>query len=95
MEWFSNLDSEVQDFIKMFVLSSGSLKHLAEIYGISYPTVRMRLDQIIAQIQLFEQQNSPFEARISQMVVENKLPLDIAKEIIIYHKGSMALHAEV
>ena len=35
-----------------FVLSSGSLKEMAKLYRVSYPTVRNRLDELIAQLQL-------------------------------------------
>ena len=50
-------------FVKRFILSSGSLKDLAQAYGISYPTVRLRLDRLIAKIQVVEDQQvtSPFE----------------------------------
>ena len=33
-----------------FVLSSGSLKETARRYRVSYPTVRNRLDDLIAQL---------------------------------------------
>ena len=45
--WLSELDVEDIHFIKKFVLSSGSLKEIAEIYQVSYPTVRLRLDRLI------------------------------------------------
>jgi hypothetical protein len=38
---------EHQRFIEMFVLASGNLKAIAEQAGVSYPTVRSRLDKII------------------------------------------------
>src|SRR4051812_26342024 len=38
---------EPQRFNEMFVLSSGNLKAIAEQAGVSYPTVRSRLDKII------------------------------------------------
>ena len=41
-------------FIKKFVLASGSLKEVAALYGVSYPTVRLRLDRLIQKIQLTE-----------------------------------------
>ncbi|MCL2640401.1 MAG: DUF2089 domain-containing protein [Phycisphaerales bacterium] len=33
------------------VLRSGSLKDLAEAYGVSYPTIRLRLDRVITRLQ--------------------------------------------
>jgi hypothetical protein len=46
----SKLNQEDQDFIVEFVKSSGSLKVMAENYGISYPTIRNRLDAVIEQL---------------------------------------------
>lgn len=44
------LSSEDQDFIIKLIQASGSLKEMASIYGISYPTVRNRLDSLIEKI---------------------------------------------
>ena len=41
-EWLASLDEEDVSFIKKFVLASGSLKEVAGIYGVTYPTVRLR-----------------------------------------------------
>jgi hypothetical protein len=38
------------------VLASGSLTELAQAYGISYPTVRLRLDRLIAKVKVLENQ---------------------------------------
>ena len=42
-----SLPVEHQRFIEMFVLAGGSLKALAEQTGVSYPTIRSRLDKVI------------------------------------------------
>ncbi|MDR2086843.1 MAG: DUF2089 domain-containing protein [Dysgonamonadaceae bacterium] len=39
-----------QDFILQFVKNSGSLKEMAKQLGLSYPTVRNLLDEIIRKI---------------------------------------------
>lgn len=41
-------------FVLDFVRSSGSLKEMAQKLGLSYPTVRNRLDDIISQLNKFE-----------------------------------------
>ena len=41
-EWMVNLDDEDVSFIKKFIMSSGSLKEVANQYGVTYPTVRLR-----------------------------------------------------
>ena len=50
--WLAALSEEDLHFIRRFVLASGSLKELAKQYGISYPTVRIRLDCLIEKIRL-------------------------------------------
>ena len=46
----ARLSSDDQEFVKSFVLDSGSLKDMASRYGVSYPTVRNRLDDLIARL---------------------------------------------
>ena len=38
------------EFVVAFIRSSGSLKEMARLFGQSYPTVRNRLDEIIAKL---------------------------------------------
>ena len=40
-DWIMQLEEEDLAFIKNFVLASGSLKEIAGIYGVTYPTVRL------------------------------------------------------
>lgn len=42
-----------------FVLCSGSLKDLARRYGVSYPTIRSRLNGVIARLRLVVQGRAP------------------------------------
>lgn len=44
----ARLSNEDQQFVLSFILSSGSLKQMAGLYGVSYPTVRNRLDDLIS-----------------------------------------------
>ena len=43
-----------QEFIVEFIQASGSLKDMAAILKVSYPTVRNRLDEIIAKLRRSE-----------------------------------------
>ena len=56
----SRLDAEERRFVELFVRSSGSLKQTAELLGVSYPTVRSRLDRLIARL---EEEQARDEAR--------------------------------
>jgi hypothetical protein len=46
----AGLSIEDRDFILLFIKASGSLKEMAKLLKLSYPTVRNRLDEIIEHI---------------------------------------------
>jgi hypothetical protein len=50
----SRLSIDDQGFIIEFIKASGSLKEMARLLGLSYPTVRNRLDEVIERIRLTE-----------------------------------------
>jgi len=86
-EWMTNLDDEDVSFIKKFLLASGSLKELANIYSVTYPTVRLRLDRLIQKIHICEQSSSePYIALIKQLAVNEKIDFETAKLLISEYK---------
>jgi len=86
-EWMVNLENEDVAFIKKFLLASGSLKEIAQQYGVTYPTVRLRLDKLIQKIQISEDTSSePYVALIKRLAVSDKLDLDTAKILISEYK---------
>jgi hypothetical protein len=46
----ASLPIEHQRFVEIFVLAGGNLKQIAEQAGVSYPTVRSRLDKVIESL---------------------------------------------
>lgn len=50
----NRLSAEEQEFVLEFVKASGSLKDVARQYGVSYPTVRNRLDALIEHVTSIE-----------------------------------------
>lgn len=46
----ARLSPEHREFTEVFVVCGGSLKDVGQVLGISYPTVRARLDQVIAAL---------------------------------------------
>lgn len=86
-EWMTNLDEEDVSFIKKFIMSSGSLKEIANQYGVTYPTVRLRLDKLIQKIQINEDTaNEPYIALIKRLAVNDKIDFDTAKILINEYK---------
>ena len=87
--WMSELDEGDMTFIKRFLLASGSLKEMAREYGVTYPTVRLRLDRLIQKIQMADNAESePYVALIKRLALDDKLDFDMAKVLISeYKKG--------
>jgi hypothetical protein len=89
--WIDYLDEEDLAFVKRFILSSGSLKDLAQAYGISYPTVRLRVDRLIAKIQVVEDQQivSDFEKLLRVQFAEGKLDLETFRRLLAAHREAL------
>jgi hypothetical protein len=86
-EWIANLDEEDLNFIKKFLLASGSLKEMANIYEVTYPTVRLRLDRLIQKIKISEDTaGEPFISLIKKMAVNEKIDFQTAKILISEYK---------
>jgi hypothetical protein len=93
-KWTDHLSDEDRSFIKRFVLASGSLKAVAAEYRITYPTVRLRLDRLIAKIELLEslKSASEFERQIRTDYAEGRLDLATMKRLLAAHRRELARH---
>ena len=79
-DWMADLEEEDLAFIKRFLLASGSLKEIAKQYGVTYPTVRLRLDRLIQKITISEDREKyPYIAVIKRLALNDKLDFDTAK----------------
>jgi hypothetical protein len=90
--WLSVLNEEDLHFLRRFLLVSGSLKALAKEYGISYPTVRARLDRLIAKVRAAEDPASddPFHRLVRTMVADGALSAVAARTLLQTHAESLA-----
>lgn len=90
-DWTGLLDEEDLAFIKRFVLASGSLKALAEAYGISYPTVRLRLDRLIEKIKIADSREvgDEFERLARMLFAEGKLDAGALRALMAAHREQM------
>jgi len=85
--WMAELEDEDLTFIKKFILASGSLKEVAALYGVSYPTVRLRLDRLIQKIRLTEAAEAdPYVSLVKRLAVDDKLDFDTAKILITEYR---------
>ena len=83
-EWVKGLSEEDWQFVKRLLLASGSLKDVAQQYGISYPTVRIRLDRLIEKVQILDSQKpkTKFHQKVQLLVAEGRLDLSAAKTLL-------------
>ncbi|WP_232698454.1 DUF2089 family protein [Brevibacillus daliensis] len=85
--WILALDKESVEFIRKFIINSGSLKNIAEIYDVSYPTVRAKLDRLIQKIELNSKtEDVEFVSMIKNLVIDERISLEVAKLIIDKYK---------
>jgi hypothetical protein len=82
--WIDYLSDEDLAFVKRLVLASGSLKEVAAGYGISYPTVRLRLDRLIAKITITDNTDiqSEFERVLRAEHAEGRIDADTLKTLL-------------
>lgn len=87
--WLSQFTEEDFAFLRRFLLASGSLKELAEDYGISYPTVRVRLDRLIAKARLADdpRNEDDFTLLIRSLVADGRLASDVGRAILREHEA--------
>jgi hypothetical protein len=93
MKWNERFSEEDMAFIKRFVLASGSLKAMAEGYGISYPTVRLRLDRLIQRIRIFDSETitSEFERVLRAQFADGKIDQDTFKQLLAAHQRELRI----
>lgn len=74
----ARLSAENREFVELFVRSSGSLKAVAAKLGISYPTVRSRLDRVIGALQAEEAEEKDARNRILDEIEAGSISVDEA-----------------
>jgi len=85
--WILTLEIEDLEFIKKFILTSGSLKEIAKIYEVSYPTVRLKLDRLIDKIKMNDVlENEEFIKFIKGLSIDDRISVEDAKLIIGKYK---------
>lgn len=85
------LSHEDQDMIVTFVLASGSIKELARAYGVSYPTMRGRLNDLIERLHaaLAEDEAEPLTEYLAGLIERGKVAPDVAREIRSLHRTAI------
>lgn len=89
-EWMSHLEDEDCAFIKNFILASGSLKEMAKQYGVTYPTVRLRLDRMIQKVLISQDAASDqYIQLVKRLAINDKIDYETAKILISEYKKAI------
>ncbi len=64
----ARLTLEDQVFITAFLRSHGSIKEMEQTFGVSYPTIKARLNRIAGQLDFVETNPSPSRAEVLEQL---------------------------
>lgn len=89
-KWIAGLEETDLVFVKRFVLASGSLKELARQYGITYPTLRLRLNRLIERVKALDDEGEPSDFRryVKALALDGRIDVQTAKDLIRLHGNS-------
>jgi hypothetical protein len=60
----ARLNPEDQVFVTAFVRSHGSIKEMEQVFGVSYPTIKARLNRIASSLEFVETNPKPSRAEV-------------------------------
>lgn len=67
------LSLEDQVFITAFLRSHGSIKEMEQIFGVSYPTIKARLNRIAGQLEFVDTNPSPSRAEVLERLKKGEI----------------------
>jgi hypothetical protein len=74
----ARLDMADQVFITAFVRSHGSIKEMERIFGVSYPTIKARLNRIASSLEFAETNPTPSKAEILERLQQGEMTAEDA-----------------
>jgi hypothetical protein len=74
----TRLSLEDQIFIAAFVRSHGSIKEMEQVFGVSYPTIKARLNRIASQLEFVDTNPSPTRAEVLERLNNGEMTAEEA-----------------
>jgi len=74
----AQLAAEDLVFVAAFVRSHGSIKEMEQVFGVSYPTVKARLNRIAAQLEFVEVDPAPPRAEVLERLARGEIDAEAA-----------------
>jgi len=69
----ARLSLEDQVFITAFLRSHGSIKEMEQIFGVSYPTIKARLNRIAGQLEFVDTNPTPSRAEVLERLKNGEI----------------------
>jgi len=78
----AQLSAEDQVFVAAFLRSHGSIKEMEQVFGISYPTVKSRLNRIAASLEFIDENPRPSRSEVIARLERGEIsPADAIAEL--------------
>ena len=74
----AQLSAEDQVFVAAFVRSHGSIKEMESVFGVSYPTVKARLNRIAGMLEFVEIDPRPSRSEVLERLGRGEISADEA-----------------
>ena len=86
-----SLGDEDLEFVQRLVLASGSLKDVAAEYGVSYPTIRSRLDKLIDRLRALVAGRAPDSMAdlLADLIARGEIAAPAARAVLKLHREQL------
>jgi hypothetical protein len=74
----ARLSLEDQVFVTAFLRSHGSIKEMEQIFGVSYPTIKARLNRISGQLHFIDTNPAPSRAEVLERLKNGEITAEEA-----------------
>jgi len=74
----ARLSPDDQVFVAAFVRSHGSIKEMEQVFGVSYPTIKARLNRISSRLSFVETDPKPSRAEILERLERGEITAEEA-----------------
>jgi hypothetical protein len=76
----ARLTSDDQVFVAAFLRSHGSIKEMEQMFGVSYPTIKARLNRISSNLDFIDESPAPARAEVRAEVLDRLASGEITAE---------------